>query len=54
MHEQRAAALRLLGQDAGGDAVHLHRQLGLRLGLVDGGVSGSVDDDLRICFSNDF
>ncbi len=50
MHKKRAQALRFRGQDSGSDAIHLHGDLGLGLGLVDRGVRGGIDDDVRLYF----
>ncbi|MBV6477190.1 MAG: hypothetical protein MOGDAGHF_02872 [Rhodocyclaceae bacterium] len=50
MDEQGAAACRLLGQQRGRGGIHGVGLLRLALRLVDGGVGGSVDDDVGARF----
>ena len=53
MHQQAAGLARFFGEHADGGAVDRGRQLLLLLGLVDRGVGGCVDDDIRFGVADD-
>jgi len=48
MHKARVQAFRFFGEDAGRDAVDLHRAFRLRFGFVDRGIRGRIYNEVGL------
>ena len=50
MHQQRTEPLCLFGQNSRRNRVDLHRSIALGFRVVDSGIRGRINDDIRPCF----